>query len=70
MTTFVALYRGQTVNSAQMVAVSADAELVTFVAEKLLEEKSVNQTKETDPITQAIEQGRCRALTFITSGAH
>ena len=35
-TTFVAVYRGRTVSSAQLLAVSADPELVNYFAERLL----------------------------------
>jgi hypothetical protein len=63
MTTFLALYRGKTVSDARMVAVSADQDLVTFVATRLLEAPTAD---EDDPVVAQVEHGRRAALRLIT----
>ena len=69
MTTFLALYRGHTTNDAQVIAVSTDTDLVALVAEKLLASSEDEPGADVDPATNAIQQGRRKALTFITRGA-
>jgi hypothetical protein len=62
MTMFLALYRGKTVDDAQMVAVTADPTIVTLVAKQLLYTPQSND----DPIITAIDRGRKHALRLIT----
>jgi hypothetical protein len=62
MTNFLALYRGDTVGSARMVAVSADPLLVADFAARLLERPP---DPEEDPVLAGIEEGRRRALWTI-----
>ena len=66
-TTFIAIYSGDTVNSAKMVAVSADPQLVSYVAERLLESDPVKEPA-CDPVVNAIEGGRRQALKIIAGG--
>ena len=62
MTTFLALYRGNTVADAKMVAVSADPSLVAMVAAQLLESP---QPEDHDPVVTALTRGRRHALRLI-----
>jgi len=61
MTTFLAVYRGKTVDDAKMVAVTADPTLVTLVATQLLDTQQSND----DPVLTALDRGRTRALRLI-----
>lgn len=62
MTTFLALYRGRTVNQSQLIATSADADLVALVAARLLGE---SRSPSPDSILNAIQRGRSDALQQI-----
>jgi len=62
MTTFVALYRGQTVANACLVAVSANQELVKDVSARLLELES---TSASDAVIRSLEEGRIGALKLV-----
>ena len=66
MTTFLALYRGETVSSAKLVAVTVNQALVREVASKLLDDMPEN----TDAVLQEVEQGRRSALRLIQGGNH
>lgn len=66
MPSFIALYRGQTVAKAELVAVTADPEIVRrFAAEMLDEEADVDG----DPVKTAVRDGRRRALELVRDGA-
>jgi hypothetical protein len=66
MTTFIALYRGQTIAEARIIAVSADPSLVADVSSRLLQ----SQTDENqDTIIAAFEMGRRDALRLIKQEA-
>ena len=60
--TFVALYRGQTVASARLVAVSADPMLVADVAARVL---AAGAGASDDPVLTELERGRRAALRVI-----
>ena len=62
MTTFLALYRGQTVAEAQLVAVTADPTLVADFSTRLL---TAQAEKATDPVIEKLEEGRRSALRLI-----
>jgi hypothetical protein len=62
MTTFVAIYRGQTISSARLIALSADPALVSDVSTRLLQERSAEIA---DPVIQSVERGRTAALRLI-----
>jgi hypothetical protein len=64
-TSFLALYRGETVGSAKVVAVSAAPELVRDFAERMLAEKA----RETDTVQCELESGRRRALQRVKGEA-
>jgi hypothetical protein len=61
-TSFVALYRGESVSSAQLVAVSADPGLVADVSRRLLR---VPPAHDQDPVFSNLERGRRAALRLI-----
>lgn len=65
LTNFVALYRGDTVESARLVAVTADREVVQAVAERLLE----IEARPTDPVEEAAAKGKRRALQIVRDEA-
>lgn len=67
MTTFLALYHGRTVNDSKLIAVSADAELVSIVAERLLGQ-ALQPTTSADSVLNAIRRGREEALQGIIKG--
>jgi hypothetical protein len=60
MQTFVALYRGDTIAEARLVAVSADPALVADIANQMLHETS--PTHDDDLVMASVEHGRKRAL--------
>lgn len=62
MTTFLALYRGDSIAEAKLVAVSADPSLITFVANQLL---TPDPYSEVDPVRDALEHGQRVALRLI-----
>ena len=63
MTSFVALYRGETIAAAKLLAVSAEPELVRNFADRLLAEMEADE----DPVMLELEQGRRRALHLVKS---
>jgi hypothetical protein len=64
MTTFLALYRGETVRTAKLVAVTVDPTLVREVASHMLDYTPENA----DAILREVENGRRRALQRIQGG--
>ncbi len=62
MTTFVAIYRGQTVSDSRLVALSADPSLVADVTARILAER---QGEEPDPVVACVEEGKRKALRLI-----
>lgn len=68
MTTFIVLYRGDTVNTAKMVAVAHDPDLVSIVADKLLHDQT--RLQEVDPVLNALHGGRRQALKVIQEESH
>jgi hypothetical protein len=66
LTSFVALYRGETVGAAKMVAVSAEPALVRDFATRMLAKLPED---ETDTVIQELEQGRRRALELVRNEA-
>jgi hypothetical protein len=62
MASFIALYSGQTLASAKLVAVSSDASIVRDFTTRLLAEPAVASD---DPAGASIESGRRTALRLI-----
>ena len=65
-TSFVALYRGPTVSSAELVAVCTDSGLVREFSEKMLAEP---ERPEPDAVLYEVEHGRRRALELVRDEA-
>jgi len=63
MATFLALYRGETISSAKLVAVTSDPIIVAEFAGCLLQDPAESDTA--DPVLLSIEQGRQQALRHI-----
>jgi hypothetical protein len=66
LTTFIALYRGETVSSAKIVAVSADTDLVADFAARMLHRE---EETEDDPVVHSLDVGRREALRLISEEA-
>ena len=64
MTIFVALYRGPSVQSARLVAVSGDPVLVADVSARLLQEANQRDSDQ-DPVIASLQGGRRDALRLI-----
>ncbi len=63
MPSFLVLYRGDTVGSARLVAVSADPRLVAEFADRLLTQPDADARG--DPVLTPLHQGRHRALQVV-----
>jgi hypothetical protein len=63
LTNFIALYRGETVGSAKIVAVSADSDLVADFAARMLHR---DEETEDDPVVHSLDVGRREALRLIS----
>ena len=66
MTTFLALYRGESVGGAKLLALTAEPELVRDFASRLLRESTPNE--DPDPVLEELERGRRGALRLVESG--
>lgn len=70
MTSFLALYRGESVPTAQLVTVCADPELVARFAREMLEDPDHELTRRTgDPAVDALRGGRREALELVREEA-
>jgi len=63
--TFIALYRGPSIEESVMVAATVNPELSQFVARVILSESDTED--QADPVTNAIFQGRKKALSIISA---
>lgn len=66
--TFLAVYRGESLQGATLVAVSTDPDLVAHVASVLLE-SSQPPAESGDPAIHALRRGRGKALRLIQAEA-
>jgi hypothetical protein len=66
LTSFLALYHGDSVSGAKLLALTADPELVRDFAARLLEIPDLEQ--DPDPVLGELEQGRRRALQLVKGG--
>jgi hypothetical protein len=65
---FIAIYRGETVQSARLIAVSADPTLVADVSSCMLD---ADQTgSDSDPIISELDRARRHALRLIQGESH
>jgi hypothetical protein len=62
LASFIALYRGDTIGSARLVAATTDSEIVREFAERML---SKPEEQEPDAILRELELGRRRALHLV-----
>jgi len=69
MVTFIAIYRGAEIDTAKMVAVSADPDLVVQVVSQLLESPQSTGEAVSDPVLASLDQGRRQALRLIRDSA-
>ncbi len=67
MTSFLALYRGESINGAKMVAVTAEPRVVADFAARLLGEP---EEPEPDTALRELERGRRRALELVRDEAN
>ena len=66
MVSFLALYRGASLGSAELIAVSTDPDLISQVATALLKDYS---SEYTDPAISSLARGRKQALKLIRTEA-
>lgn len=66
MLSYLALYRGRTLATAELVAVSNDPDLIAHVSDRLLREP---QDGTSDPAVAALAAGRRRALELVRDEA-
>jgi hypothetical protein len=66
VSSFLALYRGETIGAAKVVAVSADPELAAEFAARMLSEP---EEQEPDVVLKELRDGRQRALQLVKSEA-
>lgn len=66
MVSFLALYRGESVGAAELVAVSTDPEIVGRFADDLLEQK---KHAADDPVVDAIRKAERRGLRVVRDEA-
>ena len=62
MATFVAVYRGETIAGARLIALSADPALVADVTARILAE---HRSADPDPVVECVDNGRRAALRLI-----
>lgn len=66
MVSFLALYRGHSVDGAKLVAVSTDPEVVSRFADELLDERT---SASDDPVVSAIREAERRGLEIVRDEA-
>ncbi len=62
MVSFVALYRGASLSSTELIAVSTNPDVISFIAGALLKERT---NPSDDPAVSALGSGRRRALRIV-----
>jgi hypothetical protein len=66
LATFLALYSSDSVSTAKLLALSANPQVVSDFAGRLLEETGREQ--DSDPVLEELEHGRRRVLQLVKSG--
>ena len=66
-TSYVAVYRGESVSAARLIAVSADPELVAAVSARIL--RADPDDPDLDPIVAPIDRAQRRALRLVRQEA-
>ena len=67
MTAFIAIYTGSSIGQSELIDVTAQPEIVNFVARRLLHEVDEDD-RQHDPVTAAMAVGRKHALQMIALG--
>lgn len=67
MTSFLALYRGDSVVASKLIALSTEPSLVADFASRMLQQSG--EPAEPDDVLQELERGRQRALQVVKDGA-
>jgi hypothetical protein len=67
VSSFLALYRGESIGAAKIIAVSASPELVADFAARMLAE---TVEEESDRVLRELETGRRRALELVKDGVY
>jgi hypothetical protein len=65
MASFLAVYRGASIGTAQLVAVTADPQLIATVAAELLTQRTGDASEAKDAALSALQSGRNRALELV-----
>jgi len=65
-TSFLALYRGESISAAKLQALTADPQLVSDFAARMLDEP---EEREQDAVVRELERGRRRALHLVQGEA-
>jgi hypothetical protein len=65
-TSFLVLYRGESISAAKLLALTADPQLVSDFAERMLDEPD---EREQDAVVRELERGRRRALHLVQGEA-
>ena len=65
MTSFIAVYRGNSISDAKMIAVSGSHSLVAYVASEIMSDALYLDDASDDPILSALNQGRRAALRLV-----
>ena len=68
MTSFVALYRGESVREAKMIAITGDHRIIGIVAGELLHDP-YQRTDTGDPVLEAMDNARSHALRLVKDEA-
>jgi hypothetical protein len=64
LATFLALYQGDTVSSARLIAIDMDRALIREFASRMLDK----EPEELDPVGRELERGTRRALEVVRDG--
>ncbi len=65
MVSFLALYRGDSIGTAELVAVTTNQRLIATIATELLSGRDEEQFDADDPAVAAVKRGRRRALELV-----
>jgi hypothetical protein len=65
MVNFIALYRGRTLNDAEVIAITGEVSVVSEFAERML----MKDDGETDPILRQAQEGKRRVLELVRDEA-
>ena len=69
MTSFIAVYRGNSISDAKMIAVSGSHSLVAYVASEMMSDEFCWNDASDDPSLSALNQGRWDALRLVQEEA-